>query len=668
MRHALLLGLVLAIAPGARLHAQSGDATVRFEIATSLMPDSGFARVHTRISMPAGAIPASGELLLRARASVLHRNGGPPMEGLRITDENGRPLAVRPAPDSLGLLVRPPHPAGASRLTLQVEHVQPLDSSDIAQLGYYLFGAFDSQNTLYVDISGLPDSIARFKDFDVTVRYPAGWTVLTSGVEQSRVEVSGVTQVRYAAPHIEGFALALGKGFTLSTVERAGVRVVTFSPPALQDRMRLVAEEAAQAIAWYRGAYGFFPVAQIGIVPGVTRSSGGFPMSNLFMIHRGDLSPEFIRWITAHELGHYYWGLYTLDPEERLGWLVLANSIWADHLYLAQRMNVPLEVAWRSGVQANPFLDFAIARAGNYEQRLGLHGPAEDSLAFDYNSLVRHGKAAVGVYLLAREMPADSFLALQRGILRDYRYRVLPESAFVARLQSKGVAGARTFIDAWKRGDARVGYTIESVSADSAPNAYVVKLARTGTVSTPVQVELRSKAGDAVRHTFAGSADGDSATIRLHAPIADVRLDPDGALPMWESSNPGVKRLFIRALYDAGERDAFLDAAEPFVRDHPDSELSALMITRLFRVAAYDRVASMVRAQPALLACDTRASCRATILASIALARNGSADEARRVLARIKPRVSDFAAERQWTDASAEVEALARGAANAHTR
>src|SRR5512135_2320210 len=128
MKHALLLGMVLAIAPGARLYAQSGEATVRFEIATSLIPDSGFARVHTRISMPAAAIPASGELLLRGRASLLRGSGSGPAEGLRITDENGRPLAVRPAPDSLGVLVRPTHPAGASRLTLQVEHTQPLDS------------------------------------------------------------------------------------------------------------------------------------------------------------------------------------------------------------------------------------------------------------------------------------------------------------------------------------------------------------------------------------------------------------------------------------------------------------------------------------------------------------------------------------------------------------
>lgn len=71
-------------------------------------------------------------------------------------------------------------------------------------------------------------------------------------------------------------------------------------------------------------------------------------MPNLFMIHLGTIYPDFIRETTAHELGHYYWSLYVLAAgEERLDWLMLANGIWADHLYMAEVSGKTIEAEWR---------------------------------------------------------------------------------------------------------------------------------------------------------------------------------------------------------------------------------------------------------------------------------------------------------------------------------
>jgi hypothetical protein len=570
---------------------------------------------------------------------------------LRVEDAQGRPLTVTTAPDSTTFTVRLPN---SSVPLVQIEYLVPFDPSSVEQLGYYLFLGSGSE-VWYPVIEGLPDSIARFRDFDVSLSYPAGWSVITSGLEQSRDSSGGTIRSRFVAPHVEGFALAAGHQYRVETLEREGVRIVTFSPEGLLDKMRLIARETGEAVAWYRKAYHFFPVAQIGIVPGVTRSSGGFPMANLFMIHQGDLSAEFIRWITAHELGHYYWGLSTLDPEERLGWLVLGNGIWADHLYLAQRMGWTLEKTWRTGVQGNAFLDFAIAQVGNYEQRLGVRGPAEDSLHFDYNSYVRHGKGAVGIYLLAREIGPERFLAVQRDILRDYRYRVLPESAFAARLEQAGVRNPAGFLATWRKGDARVGYSVSRVQPDTAagPFGQRVVVERTGTVAVPVDVAITASTGKTIRHRFTGG-ELDSTTVALDAPLARVSIDPDAALPMWDTGHEEMRRLYLRAFYEAGHADAFLDLAQPWLRDHRDPELAALVITRLFEVARYGSIAAMALGAEAP-ACDTRATCRAAILVARALGRCGNADRALALLEAIRPRVADFAATARWEAAREEV-------------
>ena len=53
-----------------------------------------------------------------------------------------------------------------------------------------------------------------------------------------------------------------------------------------------------------------------------------------------------------------------------------------------------------------------------HDQRL-LYGAAEDSLGADYNSYIRHDKAATAMYLLSLTVGVNAFLDIQRGILRD---------------------------------------------------------------------------------------------------------------------------------------------------------------------------------------------------------------------------------------------------------
>ena len=188
------------------------------------------------------------------------------------------------------------------------------------------------------------------------VTYPDDHAVLTSGREVESTPVpGGKRRSRFTAEGIEGFAVNLAPGFELYEVKVGDVAVVAMLPPDDREAFRKAAQNTADAVAWYQKVYGFFPVDQIGLAPGERHPVGGWPLPRAFLIHRGFIDDDFLRWITAHELGHYYWGLHVLaDDPDRPDWLTLANGIWADQLYLARLSTAPWPSSGGGGARVTP--------------------------------------------------------------------------------------------------------------------------------------------------------------------------------------------------------------------------------------------------------------------------------------------------------------------------
>jgi hypothetical protein len=158
----------------------------------------------------------------------------------------------------------------------------------------------------------------------------------------------------------------------------------------------------------------------------------------VFLIHRGFIDDDLLQWITAHELGHYYWGLHVLGAgPDRLDWLNLARGIWVDQLYLSRVNERSLAEQWRWRGQGDPFTDFFTALAGNYDPTLGLTEAEFRALPFDYNSYIRQSKAAVELYLLSLRLGPDRFLDLQREVLHDYAGQPFGPEDFLERLEAR---------------------------------------------------------------------------------------------------------------------------------------------------------------------------------------------------------------------------------------
>ncbi|MEW6367272.1 MAG: hypothetical protein AB1714_21790 [Acidobacteriota bacterium] len=632
-------------------------ADLRYEISAQLVLDEKLIRAHATMTIPSDFLDVQGRISLDAESAgvdaggkaLLHVNSISTIanERLRWTSSGGT------------ITVELPREARAStEIPLVVDYTVPLDQEALKAYGYYLLMGVDPGSFWYPDVIGPGGDRPRFRDFDVTLKHPRNMTVVTSGAPHE-VQTVGADSLasRWVATHVEGFALAMGEGFVQEQVAADGTAVILFCEPQLVETYRKIAGYAAEAVGWYKQTYGFFPVKRTTILQGHSLWAGGYPLPNAFMVHRGKTDPEFMRWITAHELGHYYWGLYVLGSTERLDWLQLANGIWADQLYMAEKTGRTIEEQWRAMGNGDWFVDYFSAMLGNHPQSLDIPPEEADNLGFDYNSLVRHGKGAVGLYLQARGLGKEKFLDLQRSILKDYKYRPLPLSDFIERIEKSGAEGATGFFNKWRRGDACINYSIsvDKMERHADIMRYALALTQDGTVPYPVTVEAEDERGRKVRVEGHGGEDVEALTVDLNAPLSRLRLDPDGIVPSLNASNPAMQLAILRALWNENLMPMFRMMAASYLREHPgNAEARLLVIADAFTSARYRDITSLLTTEDAR-ACSDLATCRAAILLARAMARIEKEPDASGILDAIRPVADRLGLKRRWQEAFDEI-------------
>jgi hypothetical protein len=657
------LAAALATAPAPVAGQQS--ERLSYEIDAAIDFERLEVSARARLDIPFAMMWSPSEIRLDLLAAGEDSVGNPLLAIESVAAAGGVELAEGPEGQLRVMLGSQAKPGDV--MSLEVGFSSKFNDS-FALLGYYSFWSHRPGAYWYPDVVAAGGERAPFKDFAVTLDFPDTYTVLTTGVPVGTQEGrDGRMRTSFRAPHVQGFSISLAQGFELVEFEGDGYSVVGLLHTDEPEAFRRAVSYAAEAVEWYREAYGFFPVEQIGIIPGPSRWGGGFPLDNVFMIHRANLREDFLKWITAHELGHYYWGLHILSAfEERLDWLNLANGLWADHLYLARTSGRTVTEVLRDGGAGNMLLDYLEAMLENREQRLGISPAEEQALDFDYNSLIRHGKAMVGVYLQARRIGEDRFLEVQRRLLSDYQFKPLSVVDFAERLEEAGAAGAAEFFERWGRGDARLEFVVDRVESEPVNDgwAHKVQVSQVGSISYDVDVELIDVAGNRIVRTLpAGGFTGSGEQLvqeTLPEELADVRLDPSGALPMWNSSHPAMRAAFLKAMYRAGQFEPFLVMAREYLRDNPgDHEMRFSYAYRLFDLGRHQEVLAVLDRTAATggdAACSNRFACWSMILRARSLDALGQSDEARRLLGEIEGYIDQFRLRRRWSEAREDLE------------
>lgn len=470
---------------------------------------------------------------------------------------------------------------GEQEEALVIHYSFPTDESLTKPYGYYVFENFSaSKNGAYPVILQSDDLPYRFANYNVKFEYPASLTVLTTGGLGKQTQEKNRKTATYEALHAPGFAIVAGNGFETFCDCNEDIPIIAFFEPEYKEQFLTIIERTKEAASWYLKTYGFFPLKQVGIIQGHPEWGGGYPLPNMFAVHLGNLQKDHITWITAHELGHYYWGYTVTSVKGSYDWLQLSLGIWADQLYLAERKGISIPDQWRSDIgQGAAFRDYFKAVISNYNQQIGLGKEEVDALDFDYNSLIRHSKSAIAIYLQSLIIGPKKFLELQKYILKNYYHKPFVESDLVAALEAFELKDAASFYQAWTKDGATIDLAVTAITENKAEkNGWDIKLERIGQVPYPVEVTAIFDDGTTSKHIVKAASKTDQFTVNFK-PEA-VLIDPRGLIPMRTSSNQEMQLLYILALEQSGLYESFIHLGAELLEDLPDSEYLRYRLVR----------------------------------------------------------------------------------------
>ncbi|MBN2132241.1 MAG: hypothetical protein JW741_22260 [Sedimentisphaerales bacterium] len=361
-------------------------------------------------------------------------------------------------------------------------------------------------------------------DYELKLDAPDGYAVVTSG----RLDPETGS---YRARSIPSFGLVLLKGHEVLEDRTGDVVVRCLYKPEDVKCAKLLLETAVDVIDFYRDWLGFYPYRVLNIIPGMDRPAGGYPAAtNIIVIHgmgRMDDMPELHwRWITAHEIGHQYWGRHVMEKDDP-GWLWIGLGIYADRQYCRARnlgsdKHEQLMERYIRGVREG--LDTTVSRS--QEER--------SNIKFDFNNVVIHGKGFSIISALDCMLGKATFEQIYRRCLHEFAGRPMGLQEFRAFCERETGQDLGWFFEQWVNSNKVLSYEIASQTSEKKDDAYVteVEVRCLGTLKMPVPVTARFEDGTSQQAATERLHDVDVLRFKSRAPLKDVQLDPEKALPL----------------------------------------------------------------------------------------------------------------------------------------
>jgi hypothetical protein len=414
-------------------------------------------------------------------------------------------------------------------------------------------------------------------DYEVAVHVPPGYTVATSGRQESSSE--------YRARDVRTFGLFIGRDYGDTAIDVDGVHIRAVFTAAGRPCADLLLKTAADAVRYYCQRLGLYPQTALTIVPGADQPNGGYPVATgLVVVHgqeRLSARPEsFWRWITAHEVGHQYWSEYVLaQGADSLSSLMLGLGLHTDRGYRLARgitTSGSLEQNYIQGVE------------DGYDAPLDLAPEARAEIHWNVGTIIDHGKSAAFMNALESVIGADALLNVERECLKNYAGIQLGWSEFQHTVERESGQELGWLFDQWVRGLKTVNYRVAGHVCNGSDRALTcsIRVERTGTLRMPITIAARFEDGSEQRGRTDRLADISELVFRAGAPLKEVLLDPDGLIAMTDppSETERALRLKIQALGSTGDTAAAVELHEQAQRMHLTYPASVITLA----LALYD--------------------------------------------------------------------------------
>lgn len=359
-------------------------------------------------------------------------------------------------------------------------------------------------------------------DFDVKLDAPCEYTVGASGPLDPKTG-------RYRVDGAKSFGVLLVKDCHVTEATAGDVQIRCIHAAKGAECAKLLVKTAVDVIGFYRQTFGFYPHRSLTIVPGGDSPYGGWwvatAISGIHGMEQMDKATELHwKWITAHEIGHMYWGDYVLEKDSP-DWLWIGLGIYADREYVRSRglgesQHRRLIDRYIEGVRKG--IDTTVER------------PAEqlEDIDFDHNNIVVHGKGFSIISALCCVLGKETFERAYVRCLREYAGRRLGSAEFQRVCEEESGQDLGWFFDQWVRSNRYLSYDIASQECKSEGTGYrsTVTVRCGGTLKMPVPVETTSEDGSRQIKLTERLLSENVLVFESASPLKQVRIDPKGEL------------------------------------------------------------------------------------------------------------------------------------------
>ena len=428
---------------------------------------------------------------------------------------NGEPVALPKSDASFPqrfVLSRPVDPGQAVTLEVEFRVSMPGPGEKPAEL---------SHDGWYPRLWWGCDSHANY---EVKLNVPEEYAVATSG----RLDPASGTYRIEKAP---SFGIWLGRQCEVMESQAGDVPIRCLYKPDDKKCAQLLVDTAVDAINFYRERFGFYPYPALVIVPGADRPMGGYPLATSIIVIHGmgrmkDRPESHWRWITAHEIGHQYWGRYVMEKDDP-GWLWIGLGIHADREYcrarnLSDDNHRQLLSRYIQGVREG--LDTTVSRSQEEKAQI----------KFDFNNVVIHGKGFAIISALDGTLGKPVFDRICKRCLREFAGRRMGLAEFQSVCEQESGQDLTWFFDPWVNSNKYLCYEIGSQKCDKKDDGYVteVQVKCLGGLRMPVPVRVDFEDGTSQQAFTNRFHDVDTLRFESTSALRQVRLDPERTLAL----------------------------------------------------------------------------------------------------------------------------------------
>jgi hypothetical protein len=389
--------------------------------------------------------------------------------------------------------------------------------------------------------------------FKVKVDFPKGYVMAASGRLNPKTgyyENDSITT---------RFGLFLSNILQAESREAEGVLVTALFTEKGKDCARLCLDAAADIIPFYKKWLGVYPHKSLFIIPGGPKPWGGYPYaSGIVVIHgeetfdpkKGEKELNWWRWITAHEIGHQYWGEFIM-PEDVRGpftdsWFMIGMGICMDKAYMLstghgfERHRGFID-GYLQGVQAK------------YDTTMDAPPSLARTQKFDTNNVVIHGKGFAVMSALETVIGAEAFDRIYRRTVARFAGKRLGWREFRKICEEETDQDLGWFFEDWVRSNRILECRIAAQASIPRAGGFVSEVRveyALESIRMPVPVEAVFEDGTKQVQWTNRFAQTTALKFEGRAKLISARIDPEGRLPVVSKPIPRSEAELAAAVDD----------------------------------------------------------------------------------------------------------------------